>query len=81
MDTEIGTYEAKTRLPELLRKVRSGQRFIITVRGEPVARLVPMPPAGQFDAAEAIEGYLAFLAAHPVRTRVDIKSLVEEGRA
>ncbi len=81
MDTEIGTYEAKTRLPELLRKVRRGQRFIITVRGEPVAQLVPMPPVNELDASAAIGAYHAFIAAHPVSARGDIKGLVEEGRA
>ncbi|MDQ5903221.1 MAG: hypothetical protein QG672_810, partial [Pseudomonadota bacterium] len=39
--TEIGAYEAKTRLPEYLRKVREGDTFRITQRGEPVADLVP----------------------------------------
>jgi prevent-host-death family protein len=38
---EIGAYEAKTKLPELLRKVQVGQRFTITNRGKAVADLVP----------------------------------------
>lgn len=39
--TEIGAFEAKTRLSEFLRKVEQGQRFTITVRGRAVADLVP----------------------------------------
>ncbi|MBM4210734.1 MAG: hypothetical protein FJ187_09325, partial [Gammaproteobacteria bacterium] len=31
--TEIGAYDAKTRLPELLRQVEAGARFRITHRG------------------------------------------------
>ena len=31
MFIEIGSYEAKTRLPELLREVQAGQCFTITV--------------------------------------------------
>jgi antitoxin (DNA-binding transcriptional repressor) of toxin-antitoxin stability system len=68
-------------IPELLRKVRRGQQFTITVRGEPVARLIPMPPENQVDASQAIDAFQAFLATHLVRGRVDIKALIEEGRS
>ncbi len=36
----IGSYEAKTRLPELLRQVARGEQFTITRRGVPIARIV-----------------------------------------
>jgi len=39
---EVGAYEAKTHLPALLRKVKEGKCFQITVRGVPVAHLVPV---------------------------------------
>ncbi len=42
MHTEIGAYEAKTRLPEVLRQVEQGARFAITVRGRGVANVVPV---------------------------------------
>jgi prevent-host-death family protein len=38
---EVGAYEAKTRLPQLLREVAKGQRVTITLRGRPVAELIP----------------------------------------
>lgn len=38
---EIGSYEAKTRLPELLRAVEQGETILIKRRGKPIARLVP----------------------------------------
>jgi prevent-host-death family protein len=41
MFIEIGSYEAKTKLPELLREVQAGQCFTITLRGKPVA--IPVP--------------------------------------
>lgn len=41
--TEIGAFEAKTKLSELLRKVEQGERFTITVHGRPVAQLLPAP--------------------------------------
>ena len=40
MFSEVGSYDAKTKLPELLREVERGQRFTITHRGRPVADLV-----------------------------------------
>ena len=36
MKTEIGSYEAKTKLPELLRQVKTGKSFTITNRGKPL---------------------------------------------
>ncbi len=36
----IGSYEAKTRLPELLRQVERGENFTITRRGLPIARII-----------------------------------------
>ena len=39
--TEIGAFDAKTRLSESLRKVDQGERFRITVRGRAVADIVP----------------------------------------
>ena len=44
--TEIGAFDAKTKLSEILRKVEQGERFTITLRGRPVANLVP--GAGSF---------------------------------
>lgn len=41
MLNEIGSYDAKTKLPEILRKVESGQTFTITNRGKPIADLIP----------------------------------------
>jgi prevent-host-death family protein len=80
MKSEIGSYEAKTRLPELLRAVRKGKTFTITNRGEEVAMLVPAQAAKSADAEAAAEAMKAFMRAHPVRG-IDIKALREEGRA
>lgn len=43
---EIGTFEAKNRLSELLDKVELGEEIVITRRGRPVAKIVPVtrPP-------------------------------------
>ena len=40
---EIGAFEAKTRLSELLQQVSRGRSFVITRRGRAVAELRPVP--------------------------------------
>jgi prevent-host-death family protein len=42
---EVAVYEAKTRLSELLAEVEKGEQFVITRRGEAIARLVSAAPA------------------------------------
>jgi prevent-host-death family protein len=80
MKIEIGSYEAKTKLPELLRQVKSGKSFTITNRGEAVADLVPSLGAKAKDKVAAAERLKAFMLDDPVRG-VNIRELVEEGRA
>jgi prevent-host-death family protein len=41
---EIGVFEAKTRLSELIERVDKGQIYVITKRGRPVAELRPPTP-------------------------------------
>ena len=39
--TEIGAFEAKNKLSELLDRVEGGEEVVITRRGKPVAKLIP----------------------------------------
>lgn len=80
MKTEIGAYEAKTKLPDLLRQVQAGKRFTITHRGKAIADLIPSPSQEPKDVGAAIDKFLAFMKTHPVRANVDIKALIEDGR-
>ncbi len=41
------TYEAKAKFSEILRKVKAGQRVIISYRGEEVAEIRPLASAPQ----------------------------------
>ncbi len=41
---EIGAYEAKTHLPQLLKRIQQGEQFVITKHGQPVAKLIPALP-------------------------------------
>lgn len=79
MKTKIGSYEAKTRLPELLRQVKAGKSFTITNRGQPVADLVPSKANSREDRVAAVERLKAFMLTNRVYG-VNIKELIEEGR-
>lgn len=83
MNIEIGAYEAKTKLPELLREVQAGKRFTITNRGKAVAELVPVAEEKSIDIKKAIDDFLAYKKAHPIRhkfTLAEIKAMIDEGR-
>lgn len=45
----VGSYQAKTHLPALLKEVAGGKEIVITHREKPIARLVPIEPAGSKD--------------------------------
>ena len=51
---EYGVYEAKTKLPDLIKQVQQGERITITNRGEPVADLVPSASRAAQQTKEAI---------------------------
>jgi len=51
---EYGIYEAKTKLPDLIKQVQRGGRVTITNRGEPVADLVPSARRAEQQTREAI---------------------------
>lgn len=44
MPDEYPLYDAKAKLSALVRQVREGRSFVITVHGEPVAELRPYEP-------------------------------------
>jgi prevent-host-death family protein len=82
---EVAVYEAKIRLSELLVRVESGERVLITRRGVPVAQLVA-PPAGGADAArsqrERVAGALTALKRHRKNASlgVPLRDAIEDGR-
>jgi prevent-host-death family protein len=49
--TEIGAFEAKNRLSELLARAERGEETVITRRGKPVAKLMPIAPTHDVDKA------------------------------
>lgn len=78
MGREVGAYEAKTHLPQLLREVARGDRITITVRGRAVAELAPAG-GGRGSAAEAVSAMKAFPLGAGVGPE-DIAAWISEGR-
>ncbi len=78
MTVQVGIFDAKTRLSELVEHVASSHEdVLITRRGRPVARLVPI------DEESAVEHGLALLmAARAASTpgTESLRELIDEGR-
>ena len=77
---EVGSYEAKTRLPELLREVERGETVVITRRGRPVARLVPAEEIDRAKVREAIEWIREARKRGPQVSVEEILASIREGR-
>lgn len=75
---EIGSYEAKTKLPALIREVAGGARIVITRSGKPVADLVPHPESSNdpFTVIEQIREMRQGISLGDS----ELKDLIQEGR-
>ncbi len=74
---EIGAFEAKNRLSELLRGTEAGRSFVITRRGRAVARLVPAEQA-LVDLRALQDAFGEFRSG--IEGAMNVRDLVEEGR-
>ncbi len=75
---EIGSYEAKTKLPALIREVAGGARIVITRSGKPVADLVPHPESSD-DPSTVIEQIREMRQGISLGDN-ELKGLIQEGR-
>ena len=79
--TEVGSFEAKTHLPEILERAAAGEKILITKRGKPVAMLVPPPPEDKKDVRQVVKEMLEYRDRQK-RTLggITVRELIEEGR-
>lgn len=75
---EIGSYDAKTKLPEILRRVEAGEAFTITNRGKPIADLVPSRSSDRLKTECAIQNILK-AKKHKISNDT-FQALLESGR-
>lgn len=76
----VGSYEAKTHLPALLDSVARGEIVIITRRGRPAARLMPISP-DLHSVPATVAALKAFGKRHRNRLKgISFRDLIENGR-
>lgn len=81
----IGAFEAKTQFSQLLERVEGGEQIVITKRGVPVARLVPVGRRSRDDIAQTVQEVREFSAGvrlnRPgVEDTLTIRELIDAGR-
>ena len=77
--SEIGAFEAKTHLPQLLRRVEAGERFVITKHGRPLAELVPFRSWDSGKVQSAIDALKEFQRTHSLGG-IPVRQMIEEAR-
>ncbi len=75
----VGSYEAKTHLPRLLKAVEAGETITITKHGVPIAILTSPRPNEVISVQDASTALRAFRATHHL-AGLTIRQLVDEGR-
>ena len=75
----VGAYEAKTHLPELLKRVTKGERITITKHGVPIAVLQPPESRRKGEPKKAIAELREFRHQHRLKG-LSLREMIEEGR-
>lgn len=75
---ELGVYQAKTHLPELINRIEMGEEITITRHGKAVARLLSVAPPKTLDVAGAINELRTFGARRSAGA--PLSDLIAEGR-
>jgi prevent-host-death family protein len=77
----IGAFDAKTHLGELLERVASGESFLITKHGKPVAALSPAAAGSRFGPRDVVTAFRReFAKSLTAITAEEIRDLKEAGR-
>lgn len=77
---EIGAFEAKNKLGQLLDMVEHGEEIVITRRGKEVARLVPAKGAFNRQAAREAARGIRDMSKGVTLGGLKLKDLIDEGR-
>lgn len=77
--TTVGAFDAKTHLNALLKRVTQGEVIRITLRGVPVAKLVPAGPGDREDPREIVRK-IRDVRKGTTLGKISIRELINEGR-
>lgn len=75
----IGSFEAKTHLSKLIDNVQNGSEYIITKRGKPAAKLIPIKLLNNDLDIDYIISQFEKIR-NSVKGKVDVRKMVQEGR-
>jgi prevent-host-death family protein len=81
MSTQMGIFEVKTNLSQIIDKVEKGMEVVITKRGKPVAKLSPVEEEPEMTFKEAVEAMFEMRKLYRGKPGDDnIRDLINEGR-
>ena len=77
---DVGIYEAKSKLSQLVEKAEAGEEVILTRRGRPVAKIVNVAPANKRNRTALLREIHALARRVRIPRKLSIRELVAEGR-
>lgn len=77
---DVGIYEAKSKLSQLVEKAEAGEEVVLTRRGRPVAKIVSVAPAARRDRARLLREIRALARRVRIPKRISIREIIAEGR-
>ena len=77
--TTIGAFDAKTHLNALLKRVARGETIRITLRGVPIAKLVPDNDGEPTNPVDVVQG-IRQLRKGTKLGKISLRELIDEGR-
>ena len=77
---DVGIYEAKSKLSQLVEKAEAGEEVILTRRGRPVAKIVNVAPASKRNRTALLREIHALARCVKLPRKLSIRELVAEGR-
>ena len=77
---DVGIYEAKSKLSQLVEKAEAGEEVILTRRGRPVAKIVNVAPASKRNRTALLREIHALARRVKIPRKLSIRELVAEGR-
>ena len=76
----VGSYEAKTHLPALLKRVEAGERITVTRHGQPIALIIPYSEGEAVERAPAGDEFLRFRAGRALGRGLTVRDLMDQSR-
>ncbi len=78
--TTVGSYEAKTSLPQLLDRVSRGEKILITRNGKPAAMLIPATEEKTENVKDIVAKMKTLRRGNVLGKGLSIRDLIDEGR-